>query len=191
MPNGATAKAQVASGEFSTEAFTDKGKPLQAGPHQVSFVAYFNGAWEQPPAVLELTGPDGSTLEGKLFHKTDGDVVDSSKFLEYRASVDFPPTSANAQAISIVKGAVLSVPGKGRSATDIATNVNLFITSPGLREAKGWGANAKDGGKYEVYYDFMNGQLGEQQAIWSVDLHTGTVKYVNENAKLFSWTPKD
>jgi hypothetical protein len=28
-----------------------------------------------------------------------------------------------------------------------------------------------------------------QQAVWSVDLQTGKVKYVNENAKLFSWTP--
>jgi hypothetical protein len=27
------------------------------------------------------------------------------------------------------------------------------------------------------------------QAIWSVDMNPGTVKYVNEYAKIFSWAP--
>jgi hypothetical protein len=70
-------------------------------------------------------------------------------------------------------------------------NVKLFMSAPGLSEAKGWSARAQGGAAYDVTYDFMNGDHGEQQAVWSADLQSGKVKYVNENAKLFSWTPSN
>ncbi len=42
---------------------------------------------------------------------------------------------------------------------------------------------------FEVSYDFFNGGEGEQQAVWAANIASGEVKYVNENAKIFSWTP--
>jgi len=39
-------------------------------------------------------------------------------------------------------------------------------------------------------FDFIDGGAGEKQAIWRVNLKTGAVTYVNESAKIFSWTPK-
>jgi hypothetical protein len=58
-----------------------------------------------------------------------------------------------------------------------------------VRPAKGWSAKSGNADTYEVAFDFINGKAGEAQAIWSVNLKTGSVKYVNEAAKLFSWTP--
>jgi len=103
-----------------------------------------------------------------------------------------PPISPEANAISIVKHAILTVPGEGKSATDIEENLTLF-TQPvtGVRPGKGWSATPVGANVYNVSYDFINGNQGERQAIWSVNTATKQVKYVNEHAKLFSWTPKD
>ena len=71
-----------------------------------------------------------------------------------------------------------------------AENLKVF-TQPGtgVRPAKGWGAAAVGKNIYNVAYDFIDGASGEKQAIWSVNTETGQVKYVNEAAKIFSWTP--
>jgi hypothetical protein len=37
-------------------------------------------------------------------------------------------------------------------------------------------------------YGFINGKLGEEQAIWEADTATQKVRYMNKNAKNFSWT---
>lgn len=36
---------------------------------------------------------------------------------------------------------------------------------------------------------FIDGDKGEQQALWTANLTTGEVKYENEYGKMFSWTP--
>jgi hypothetical protein len=91
-----------------------------------------------------------------------------------------------------VKHAVLAVPGMGKSATDIEDNLALFTQpSTGVRPGKGWSAMSAGANLYNVAYDFIDGGQGEKQAIWSVNAATKQVEYVNESAKLFSWTPKD
>jgi hypothetical protein len=162
---------------------------LPSGNHKVRFSAYFNGAWQSPAVLSMLGGEGGKNLRGRLLKLTDPDVVDSDRTLDFLSTVIFPPLEPGAKAISIVKAAILTVPGEGKSATNIELNLKLFMSTPGLSEAKGWSANARSGTTYDVAYDFMNGDQGEQQAVWSVDLETGKVKYVNKNAKLFSWTP--
>ena len=100
------------------------------------------------------------------------------------------PVSAETNAINIVKHAILTVPGKGRSATDIEENLNLFMTpGTGVTAAKGWSATAAGPNLYNASFDFNDGGNGERQAIWSVNIVTKQVKYVNEAAKTFSWTP--
>src|SRR5207248_3767445 len=105
-------------------------------------------------------------------------------------TVSLPPIAPEVNAISIVKHAVLTVPDQGRSATDIEENLALFAQG-GVRPLKGWRATLAGSNVYNVSYDFDDGGAGEQQAIWSVNIVTKQVKYVNHYAKVFSWTPKD
>lgn len=61
--------------------------------------------------------------------------------------------------------------------------------STGLTPAKGWAARSTGSKMFEVSFDFVNGKAGEEQAIWTANLATGEVQYVNSNAKYMSWTP--
>lgn len=180
------------NGSFrSGSLYQDATVPL-TGTQPLEIVAYFNGAW-QSKNVLAALGDGGKNLKGKLFKRTDPDVIDSDKFLEAKFTIALPPlprVAPETDAIKLVKHAVLTVSGKGTSATDIEENVKLF-TQPGtgVRPAKGWSATLATANVYNVTYDFIDGSQGEKQAIWSVNIRTKQVKYLNEMAKLFSWTP--
>ncbi len=152
--------------------------------------AYFNEIWQTKDVLSVLGGADGKKLRGRGIKATDTDVTDSDKTLDDQETISFPPLSPEAKAISLVKAAILTVPGKGKSATDIEANIGSFTSSgTGVRPAKGWRAKAISGDIYEVTFDFINGPSGEEQAVWSVNVKAGGVKYVNLSAKLFSWTP--
>lgn len=175
--------------------------PLSAVRYKVQFEAYFNSGWQKPEVLKLLGGEGGKNLEGKIFRKLNADVIDSSQALEYSVGIQVPPLTPDANAISLVKAAVLTVPGLGRSATDVEANIDLTIAdtamlarrvhganAKGMLPAKGWIARAKDKDNYEVIFDYTDGDAPDQ-AMWSVNLRTGMVRYVNENAKLLSWTP--
>jgi hypothetical protein len=163
--------------------------PFRAGKQNIRFEAYFNGAW-QTPAILAFTGEGGSRLHGKLFVATDPDVVDSPKRLDVVEKISFPQISPTAKAIALVKRTTMTVPGEGRSFGNIEQNLRSFMNSgSGLSTAKGWSAHAISGDIYDVSYDYINGSQGEAQAVWSADLHTDEVKYLNMAAKIFSWNP--
>jgi len=165
-------------------------RPFQAGSYKVRFEAYFNSAWQSPGVLVLLGGEGGKNLHGKILKLQDPDVIDSSKVLDDLTTIALPPLKPEAIAISLVKAVVLTVPGMGRSATDVETNISLFMSAPAFcRPARGWSAHTSDADMFEVVFDFIDGGAGEKQAIWSVDLKTGKVKYVNESAKIFSWTP--
>jgi hypothetical protein len=166
-------------------------RPFQAGSYKVRFESYFNGAWQTQEVLALLGGEGGKNLHGKILKLHDPDVVDSSKVLDDLTTVAFPPLEPEAKAISLVKAAVLTVPENGRSATDVETNISLFMSTPVCcRPGKGWSAKAGGADTFEVGFDFIDGGAGEKQAIWRVNLKTGAVTYVNESAKIFSWTPK-
>jgi hypothetical protein len=59
---------------------------------------------------------------------------------------------------------------------------------PGMRPSAGWSAKHDSSTKYTVFFSFINGELGEDKAIWEVDITTKKVRYVNKNAKNLSWT---
>jgi hypothetical protein len=188
-PKKAQQDAFVRGGRFrSGPLYSDVPVPV-AGTQPLEITAYFNGAW-QNRTILEALGDGGKNLQGKLFKKTDPDVIDSDKILDAKFSVAVPPIAPETNAINIVKHAILTVSGKGRSATDIEENIKLF-TQPGtgVKPAKEWSATPAGKNIYNVAYDFMDGSQGEKQAIWSVDVTTKQVKYVNSEAKIFSWTP--
>jgi len=191
LPSGATSKTRVLGGKLSSETFTNRGKPIQAGSHQVIFTAHFNQFWQQPAGVLALTGPDGTKLHGPLFHKTDPDVTDSSRMLEYKAQVQFPPISRELEAISLVQGAVLAVDGRRSSAT-VGETVKWYLQpSTGIRIGKGWTATKTAGGEtYTVQLDIVDA-ANDGPAIWQADLQSRKVRYVNMAAKSMSYLPPD
>lgn len=164
-------------------------KPFPAGQYKVHFEGFFNGAWQTKEVLAVLGNEEGKNLKGQILKATDTDVIDSPKSLDYRQMVSFAPLNPEAKAIALVRAAILTVPGKGRSAGDIQANLDLYLDSPEMRLGKEWNAEAKTPTTYEVSYDFINGSEGEQQATWIANLTTKEVKYVNENAKIFSWTP--
>jgi hypothetical protein len=176
-------------------------RPVPGGRYKVRFTALFNSGWQSPDVVSILGGEGGKRLHGKMVKSLNSDVIDSSKELDYTVVVEVPPLTPETKAISLVKSSVLTVPGLGRSATDVEANIDLFIsstsvlaksfhgeTAKGMRPAKGWLARTKNGNTIEVIFDFMDGDA-PKQAIWTVALDTSVVKYVNEDAKTLSWTP--
>jgi hypothetical protein len=181
--------AFVSGGQFRSGALYQNVPIPITGSQPLGFTAYFNRNW-QSKEMLALVGEGGKNLHGNLFKLTDPDVIDSERMLVAKFTVSMPPISQDTNAINIVKHAILTVPGNGKSATDIEENLALF-TKPGtgVTVAKGWSAASTGTSMFNVSYDFIDGGSGEKQAIWSVNIATKQVKYVNEAAKLFSWTP--
>ena len=143
----------------------------------------------RPNKCLKIVGDGGKNLQGKIFNKQDPDVIDSDLILDYTTTLLFPPISLESEAIGLVKKAILTVPGQGRSAKNIQENVEWFMKFPELSPGQGWSAKTDKGKTYLVTFDFINGKLGQSQAVWSVDMETKRVQYVNKYAKNFSWTP--
>jgi hypothetical protein len=188
-PKKAQQDAFVRGGTFRSGPLYEGAPVPIAGSQPLEITAYFSGTW-QNKTVLAALGDGGKNLQGKLFRKTDPDVADSDKILDAKFTVALPPVAPETNAVNIVRRAILVVPGNGRSATDIEENLKL-LTQPGagLRPGKGWSATRAGKNVYNVSYDFIDGASGEKQAIWSVNTATRQVKYVNQAAKIFSWTP--
>jgi hypothetical protein len=181
----------ISNGRIHTKTlFGNNGASIAAGPHKVQLSAYFNGAW-QSKELLKVVGEGGKLLRGKIFKKNDPDVIDSDLLLDYTVALLFPAPSSEAQAIALVRTAVLSTPESGRSSMNVGDSVN-FMMSPGtgMTQNKGWSAR-QDGDHYLVSFDFNNGAQGEEQAIWSVDMTSKKVAYVNKSAKALSWIPAE
>lgn len=160
-----------------------------SGRLPLEIISYFNRAW-QSESVLSVLGEGGKNLRGTLFRLKDPDVVDSDKVLDAKFILLVPPVAPDANAISIVKQAILTVPGKGTSASDIEDNIKLFESpGTGVLAGNGWSATRAGADAYTVSYAFIDGPAGEKEATWSVNVTTKQVKYVNEAAKAFSWTP--
>lgn len=164
-------------------------RPFLTKPYKVHFLAYFNGAWQSKDVISAVGGDGAKPLKGKIIKAENPDVIDSSKTVDYTPTLTFPPLSPEAKAISLVRQTIMTVPGQSRSTGDVQAVVDLYMVGPGLKAAKGWGAKQTGPTTFDVSFDFINGQQGEQQAIWQADIASGRVKYVNENGKLFSWAP--
>jgi hypothetical protein len=191
-----TAKSVVSKGMFGGPGFTNQGAPHPHGWYRVEAVAYFNGPWEQPDAVLDIVGREGSYLVGRFADPLHPEFEESEKRLQAAFECVAPCFTAAARrtdvdcarAIEIVKGAILTVRGKNRSADPVGDVVELFMSSPGLRTRNGWSARALPDGSIVVQYSFWSGGR-EAEAEWMVILDTGEVRYRNLDAKYMSWSP--
>lgn len=92
------------------------------------------------------------------------------------------------RAIELVKKAVLVV-DSSRSLMTVEDRFAFYRKDPEIRLGTGRSAAQSDGNTFLVTLSFVNGKIGEAHAIWSVDLSTKKVKYVNKAAKAFSWIP--
>jgi hypothetical protein len=164
-------------------------KPFPEGKFSIRFESYFNSSWQTPEVLTTLGGEDGKSLNGSILKKTDADVIDSPKVMDYLLTLPFPALSPSARAINLVRASILNVPDEGRSAGDIQANIDYFLSTPGVRAGKGWSAKVTSPTVYEVSYDFIDGEQGETQGIWTANIVSGEVKYVNKDAKILSWTP--
>jgi hypothetical protein len=172
--------------------------PFPPGRKQIHYHASFSGNTAttfnsvfQRPEVLKVVGEGGKNLSGAMFKETDPDVVDSNRILDYSQTAQFPPLTPEAEAINLVKRAVLTVPGMGKSSTDIDQNIQYNMASPGYhRGPGGWSAKLISNSMYAVSFDLITDDAqGHHQAIWSANLVTQQVKIVNTAAKYLSWTP--
>jgi hypothetical protein len=191
----------ISDGKFHSRGFMAGGKPLPPGKTHVHFLAHFNGAW-QTPEILAIFGRGGNKLHGPLFKLEEPDVIDSDTTMDYVATLDFPKVSDPAKeqrtkssepttgqrAIELVKKAVLVV-DSSRSSMTVEDGFAFYRKDPEIRLGTGWSAAQSDGNNFLVTLVFINGKMGEAQAIWSVDMSTKKVKYINKAAKAFSWIP--
>lgn len=171
--------------------------PLPAGKTRVHYGARFHSASGsfnsalQRPEVIAVVGEEGKNLRGKMFKLTDPGIVDSPKELDFTSeTVYLPPLTPEAEAINLIKRAVLTT-DFGKSSTDIDQNIEFNMAAPGYhRGPGGWSAKPIGNSMYEVSFDLITDDAqGHHQAIWSANLTTRQVKIVNMAAKYLSWTP--
>lgn len=194
------ANVVIQGGHFRSAGFLLNGNPYPAGQRTVHFFAYFDGPG-QSKEILTVVGYGGKNLSGKIFKKEDPDVVDSDMVLDYAVPLMFPPPSPEtselvkktqeAEAIELVKKSTLTVQGYGRSYATIQETVDYYMGVPGMSQGKGWSAKADNDNTFLVTFDFIDTSAGQSQAVWSADLKTKKVQYVNKLAKTFSWLSKD
>jgi hypothetical protein len=202
----------VQDGRFRSDGFLLNQNPYPAGQFSVQFYAYFDGA-SQDKEILDIIGYGGKNLSGKIFKKEDPDVVDSDLVLDYAVKLDFPVLSPEAselakkareaeainsarksresEAIDLVKRSILNVQGYGRSYATVRETVDYYMSVPGMRHGRGWSAQEDNAETFVVTFDFIDTSAGPSQAVWSADLATRKVKYVNKLGKTFSWLPKE
>jgi hypothetical protein len=191
-----TAKSIVSKGMFGGSGFTNQGAPHPHGWYTVEALAYFNGPWEQPDAVLDIVGREGAYLVGRFADPLHPEFEESEKRLRAGFECVAPQLTAAprrtaadcSHAIEIVKGAILTVRDKGRSADPVGKVVEMFMSSVGIRTRNGWWARALPDGSILVRYSYWSGGR-EAEAEWIVILDTGEVRYRNLDAKYMSWAP--
>lgn len=185
----------VLNGLLSAVGFKNGNTPH---PHcwlTVEVLAYFNGPWKQPQAVMDIVGTGGQHLIGRFSEPLHPEFAESEK--RFRAAFDCvaPPLSGSAErsgaeckvAIDVVKNAVLVVDGR-ISAEPVGKVVELYMSSPGLRPLNGWNARALPNGAFHVIYSYWNGDQ-PAAADWLTIPETNEVRYHNLYGKYMSWSP--
>jgi hypothetical protein len=185
---------QIIDGMFAGSAFRGE-QPYAHGWYTVDVLAYFNGPWQQPEAVLQIIGKAGEHLVGRFAEPLHPEIEETEKRLHASFSViapllsESPPRTSDdlRTAINIVQQAVLTVDGR-TSADPVGAVVDQFMTSPGLSELKGWTAESRANGSVLVSFSFWNDKTPDK-AQWIAILETKDVRYANLNGKYMSWLP--
>lgn len=175
------------SGFFSSQPFSDSGKPPKEGPHRVIVISYFNKAW-QSDSILNVTGEGGVNLPPVALTPNDPEFPNASGYLEETRRVTFPPVSEEIIAVDRVKNAKLYVQGQGQAVDTVAEIVTIFAKSPGFKPI-GWSAE-KSGAKWVVTLESQEG-AATRKAQWEYDPTNGKVRYLDPLSKLLSWIPAE
>ena len=192
---------EVQNGRFTVHLKkTEKG--ISLGKHKIGFFAEFLDGI-QSPQVMSIVGKGGSNLKGDIFKREDPDVRDSDIVLDYTVTVEIPAIKTTQQqpqpsvdpseerAIELVKKAVLSTPENGRSTANVEGVIKfLLVPGTGMSRVPGkeWEASRNPDGTYTVTFYFINGTASERgAATWSADLRSKKVRYLDKNAKTFSY----
>lgn len=188
-------KSKVNEGMFAAAGFTNRETAHPHGWYTVEVLAYFNGPWRQPDAVLEIVGRDGENLVGIFAEPLHPEFAESEK--RFRAAFECiaPPLtnipirspSDLQRAIELAKRAILVVDDR-RSASPVEEVVAQFMSSSGLRPHEGWSAEPLANGAIVARYSFWSGDR-PAVAEWTVVLDHPEVRYRNLDAKYMSWAP--
>ena len=181
-----------ADGSFVSEPYTQNGASPRPGRYKVEVLSWFNGPW-QSPEVLSLVGEGGTKLPKAALVPEDNEFPLAAGRLEETRTVTFPDLSSDLVAINVVKNARLSTPENGLSADPVKGVVELFEsgyakTDPDNLRATGWTAERVVGGRWVVTMHFLDSHH-PKEANWEYDPATGKVRYLNPEAKNFSWSP--
>lgn len=186
-------KCAVRHGAFSSRGFSNKGHPLPAKRYHIAIVSYFNGPWRQPESVLSGVGSFGRRLIGPQVIKVDPEFDDSEKYVSavFELPVGDHSNSrdggySEGAAVEVVKAAVLTVQGRGKSSEPVGRIVEWFLSVPGLEEKDGWSACEVKDGVYEVLFSYWD-KDSPLLAKWTVVAGSGQVMYENKYAKIMSY----
>jgi len=175
-------------GSFSSEPFTDKNKPHTSGLYKVTITSYFINIWQSDDVLIKV-GKNGAKLPPGQLVPDDPEFPKAGGHLEVSFDITFPGLSPELQALQTVKEAILTLPGKGRSADPIKDVVTYFEKAGGFK-ATGWSAKQSSNGLWIVTLNCID--AGERkQAQWEFNPRTKTVKYLDPLAKLLSWLPRE
>jgi hypothetical protein len=175
-------------GSFSSEPFTNKGKPHKSGLYKVTITSHFTSIWQSNDVLLQV-GKNGAKLPPGQLVPDDPEFPKAGGHLEVSFDITFPGMSPEQQALHTVWEAVLTVQGKGRSADAIKDVVAYFVKGGGFKPT-GWSAKLSSNGVWIVTLNCID--AGEKkQAQWEYNPNTKAVKYLDPLAKLLSWTPSE
>ena len=180
------------SGSFETEGFSDGRSPLAPGPYHVEAVSYFNEIW-QTPEVLARVGAGGALLPSRLLVPDDAEFPKNGGHFNLVRKIVAPSAPPELIAIEAVKNARLSTPESGRSADPISGVVALMEsayakTDPDNLRSTGWSAAVQPDGRWVVTMDYLDTHR-PRQAHWEFDPRSRHVRYLDAEAKIFSWSP--
>ncbi len=171
-----------------------------AGAYRVEVSSVFNGNWQNAD-VLALVGNSGTKLPPSALDPDDREFPKAGGSLKFSTvvNVEGPPAAmvatedadrAKRTALEAVKNSKLFVQDRGQ-ATDTVGQIVDFFQGPGWNFHPGeWTVTQGENGKWRVSLAHKWGAEAKV-ANWQYDAQTGEVKYLDPEAKMLSWIPKD
>jgi hypothetical protein len=171
-----------------------------AGAYRVEVSSSFNGNWQNAD-VLALVGNSGTKLPTSALEPDDREFPKAGGSLKFSTvvNVEGPPAAmvaaedverAKRTALEAVKNSKLFVQDKGQ-ATDTVQEIVVFFQGPGWDFHPGeWSVSQAESGKWKVSLAHKWG-TDAKVANWQYDPATREVNYLDPEAKMLSWIPKD